>query len=137
MAAAATALALGSAAAGGVATAHHERPVVGTIWYSDGANHKWGPPGTFITVYVTQAKPNTPYTLRYAARPEGTGGLPPSCTVRAAILDPNVPVRWTNSSGFIGNTTAAVNLPTGNHQLCFWEEAPTGSVTSSVHFTVV
>ena len=107
--------------------------VDGFTWYSDGSYVKAGPSGTVITAYATQARANSQFRL-VADRVVNDERLPCGRTT-SVTLNPNV--RASNSSGTIGNTSGAINLPPGDYWVCFIEAfAGNDSGTAPVFFTV-
>jgi len=108
-----------------------ETQTQGFTWYGDGAASKSGPTGTVITAFATGVA-NTSYKL-VTGRDDGTGE---PCRFDTVAVNPNV--RFSNSRGFIANTSGPVNRPAGDWQVCFRQEG-TGTmlrVSLPVGFTV-
>jgi len=108
--------------------------VVGSTWYSDGANAKSGPAGTTISVYGVGLVENIPYRLV-----TGRDGGNPSQPCRADLVPANATVRFSNSSGAVGTTVGSVDRLPGTYQVCFAQIDPvTGKrvVSSALTFTV-
>jgi hypothetical protein len=107
-------------------------PPVGFTWYSDGSSSKSGPSGTVITVFATGARAGRTYQLVAGNGDPGHEDM--ACMFNYVLINPNN--RVSSSTGFIGNTTGAVNRPQGTWQICFRE--PSGaSGTAPATFTVI
>lgn len=115
-------------------------PIQGNTWYSDGQFVKSGPAGTVVSAFATGAMPDLGYLFV-----SGQYNGPPSDDQRMGCADQSVPinpnVRYSNSRGFIPNTSGPVNRPLGEWQICFKEANPPGThtpwITNAVFFTVV
>jgi hypothetical protein len=110
--------------------------IQGYTWYSDGSFSKSGPSGTVITAFATKARPNLSFKL-VAGTNTSPGHEEHGCMDVPEPINANT--RFSNSTGFIPNTSGPVVKPAGDWQICFGELPLDGtrSVTSPVFFTVV
>lgn len=131
MAVAAVATAI-AAVTGSTTPASADAMILGFTWYAEGGTSRSGPPGTTITAFATEARPNRPFKL--VTSPPSQYG----CS-EFNRQDVNPAIRYSTASGFIGLTSGPINRPVGQYNVCFAEEPglPHATVTFPVLFTVV
>ncbi len=109
---------------------------VGSTWYSDGTQHKSGPPGTTVRVYATGAFTGVAYTLVLGDDGPTPGHAGHACMRTLQVLNPNT--RFANSSGFISTTVGTVTYSVpGTYQVCFKDNAENSTGTPGATFTVI
>ena len=109
---------------------------VGSTWYSNGTQHRSGPPGTTVRVYAVGAFQGLAYTLVLGNDGGNPGHAAHACMNTVQILNPNT--RFADSSGFISTTVGTVNHTVrGTYQVCFKDQANNETGTPGATFTII
>jgi glucose/arabinose dehydrogenase len=106
--------------------------VTGFTWYTGGGNSQTGPAGTVITAYATGLARNQQFHLVSSPVDAATSDKP--CARDPIPLNPNV--RMSSASGFVGNTSGAINRPAGQYEVCF-KQLNGPNIGYPLRFTVV
>ena len=107
--------------------------IQGFTWYPDGGVERSGPPGTTISAFATEARPNRPFKL--VTTPVSQFGCQDH---ELQVANPFV--RYSSARGFIGLTTGVINRPVGQYHVCFFEQPPVpghATTTYPLLFTVI